>query len=255
MLEEVVEFELGRFLLENKGLNGFWTAYVILHGPQKQNLSPLEDWALNKAPVVKATQERFKIFREHLQSRVKDDAVFASVPCGLMDDLLGLDYTNAPNAKLMGIDLDQNSLDLAAKNAENLDKSAMVNFANRNAWNLGVVDACDVLTSNGLNIYEKDDDKVIELYKQFYKALKTGGTLITSFLTPPPMLSPESSWKNFELQDVLKQKALFADVLQTGWQCFRTERQTLTQLEAAGFKNIQVIYDSQGMFPTVIAEK
>jgi len=45
---------------------------------------------------------------------------------------------------------------------------------------------------------------------------------LNSFLTPPPMMSPESSWKNFVLADVIKQKALFADVLQTGWQCFRT---------------------------------
>src|SRR5579872_4130915 len=47
ILEQLTEFELGRFLMVNKGLNGYWTAYIILHGPQKQGLSPLEYWMLH----------------------------------------------------------------------------------------------------------------------------------------------------------------------------------------------------------------
>ena len=38
ILEELQSFELGQFLLANKGLDGFWTAYVILHGPAKKIL-------------------------------------------------------------------------------------------------------------------------------------------------------------------------------------------------------------------------
>ena len=63
MLEEVSEFELGRFLLKNKGLNGYWTAYIILHALHKKDLSPLEEWIIHKAPAVKATRERFHIFQ------------------------------------------------------------------------------------------------------------------------------------------------------------------------------------------------
>lgn len=62
LLTQLTQFELGKFLLKNKGLNGFWTAYIIIHGPQMKNLHPLEQWILHHAPAVKATQERFEIF-------------------------------------------------------------------------------------------------------------------------------------------------------------------------------------------------
>jgi hypothetical protein len=73
LLEQLSQFELGRFLLLNKGLNGYWTAYVILHGPKKQNLHPLEAWVLHYAPSVRATQERFRIFQKVLQENLRDN--------------------------------------------------------------------------------------------------------------------------------------------------------------------------------------
>ncbi len=94
LLEEFASFDLGEFVLENKGLNGYWTAYVMIHGPKKTSLSPLEHWFLNESPAMLATQERFGIFRTELQERIKDGMSIASAPCGLMDDLLGLDYSN-----------------------------------------------------------------------------------------------------------------------------------------------------------------
>ena len=109
LLEQLNEFELGRFLLMNKGLNGYWTSYIILHGPQKQQLHPLEHWMLHNSPAVLATQERFGIFKKHLQQQLKTGMTLASVPCGLMDDLLGLDYSAHYDIKLVGIDLDEKS--------------------------------------------------------------------------------------------------------------------------------------------------
>lgn len=245
---------MGRFLLSNKGLNGFWTSYIILRGPKKNNLEPLEEWLLHKAPSVVATQERFKIFQTLLQNNVKDNMTIASVPCGLMDDLLTLDYSNVKNIKLVGIDLDQNSLKLARENAlaHNINN---VEFSQQDAWQLKNQEEFDIITSNGLNIYEPIDDKVTGLYKKYYKALKPGGILITSFLTYPPALAKDSPWKNVDKQDALKQKAIFSDIIGVAWQAFRTEELTKSQLEIAGFKILEVISDSHGIFPTVIAQK
>jgi SAM-dependent methyltransferase len=255
LLEQLTQFELGRFLLLNKGLNGYWTSYVILHGPQKQSLSPLEDWLINKAPVVRATQERFAIFKSNLQQLLTSGMTIASIPCGLMDDLLGLDYAPYHDINLVGIDLDEGSLALASDNAKKIDPKVNVSLVKKNAWDLGAYEQYDIITSNGLNIYEPDDQKVVALYKEFFKALKTTGVLVTSFLTPPPALSPYSPWKDFDAAQVLKQKAVFGDILQVGWQTFRTEQQTKDQLIQAGFSDIEVIYDTQGMFPTIIAKK
>ena len=92
LLDQLSHFELGRFLLMHKGLNGYWTAYIIRQGLQQKNLHPLEMWILHHAPAVKATQERFKIFQKVLQDNLKDHVTIASIPCGLMDDLLLLDF-------------------------------------------------------------------------------------------------------------------------------------------------------------------
>ncbi len=254
LLEQINEFELGRFLLLNKGLNGYWTSYIILHGPQKQQLHPLEHWLLHHAPAVVATQQRFALFKKHLQQQMKSGMTLASVPCGLMDDLLGLDYSDHYDIKLVGIDLDENSLKLAQENVQKHQNMA-VSLIKKNAWDLEIDEQYDILTSNGLNIYEPDDKKVVALYKQFFKALKPQGILITSFLTPPPVLAPNSTWKNYDPAAALKQKAVFVDILQVAWQSFRTEEQTREQLMEAGFTDIDIIYDKQGMFPTVIARK
>ena len=66
LLHQLNEFELGRFLLSHRGLNGYWTAYIILHAKLQKELHPLEDWLIHCAPGILATQERFEIFQEKL---------------------------------------------------------------------------------------------------------------------------------------------------------------------------------------------
>jgi ubiquinone/menaquinone biosynthesis C-methylase UbiE len=254
LLKQLSEFELGRFLLQNKGLNGYWTAYLIIHAPQKTDLSPLEAWMVHSSPVIKSTRERFGIFQIEIQKRLKNDMTIASMPCGLMDDLLLLDYTNFQNITLIGMDLDERSLTLAEQNAEK-QGITKAEFIKKDAWNLEVIEEFDLIASNGINIYQPDDEKVVELYKEFYRALKFDGILVTSFLTPPPSLSPDSTWRNYNPADVLKQKAVLTDIIGVKWQVFRTEAKTRQQLEKAGFVILEVIYDSQGMFPTIIALK
>ncbi len=255
LLQQLTEFKLGHFLLTNRGLNGYWIAYAILHGIQKSDLSSLEHWFLHKAPIVKSTQERYQIFKTQLQKHVTNDVKMASIPCGLMDDLLCLNYSDVQGTEITGIDLDEESLHLAFENSKEYNVKN-IQFMNRDAWNLRITNEYDLITSNGLNIYEPDDGKVIDLYKEFYAALKVGGTLITSFLTPSPLMSAESTWKNFDMADIMKQKAILIDIVQVVWQqAYRTEAQTRQQLEAAGFTVQEVIYDSQGMFPTVLARK
>jgi SAM-dependent methyltransferase len=254
LLEQLTQFDLGRFLLEQGGLNGYWTSYLIFNAPQA-NITPLEEWILNNCPAVLATRERYHIFQGQLQHYVQPNITMASIPCGLMDDLLSLDYNDAKNVKLVGIDLDRESITLAEVNARTYRDTSETSFIKRDAWQLDMHETFNVITSNGLNIYEPDNAKVIALYSGFYQALKPQGILVTSFLTPPPVLSPQSSWQNFDDEAVKKQRAIFADILRVRWQSFRTEAETRTQLETAGFKILDIIYDRQGMFPTMVAQK
>lgn len=254
ILRQLTEFDLGRFLLHNKGLDGYWTSYIILYGLQKDYLAPFEKWLLNSAPLALATRERFYIFQKILQDNLKDGLTLASIPCGIMDDLIHLDTKKFRNINYVGIDYDLKALEFAKRKSMLLESVSSC-FYEKDAWDLKLTSQFDVITSNGLNIYEPEGDRVIKLYRNFYNALKSKGFLVTSFATPPPTLSQDSTWKNYNLNDIMIQKALLVDIIGAKFQAFRTEKQTKEQLEAAGFEKIDFIYDSQGMFPTVIAKK
>jgi len=97
----------------------------------------------------------------------------------------------------------------------------------------------------------------VALYRQFFHALKPGGTLITSFLTPPPGAAAESEWTGGEVnaEDALLQKIVFVDILEAAWQSYRSSALTTQQLVEAGFTNIQIIPDRANIFPTVTASR
>ncbi len=222
--------------------------------PCVENLHPLERWILQDAPIVKATRERFHIFQKYIQNNLKNNINLASVPCGVMDDLSTLDYDSCLGVSVTGIDLDSESLELAAKNAT-INGIKNTYFLQKNAWHLNLPEQFDIIASNGLNIYEQDDAKVIQLYKEFFKVLKSNGSLVTSFVTPPPTPADCGIWVHYKMQDLIKQKAIFSDILQVNWQSFRTEEQTKSQLLEAGFSGIEFTYDVQRMFPMVVAHK
>lgn len=254
MLENLCEFELGRFLLANRGLNGYWTAYCILNYKHARIDNSLEQWLLTKAPGIVATQERFEIFQSLLQNLLSENIHLASLPCGTMDDLLGLDYQNLAHYKLTAIDLDVGSLKLAEENAKSKGIKN-VTFIQRDAWALDVHQEFDVLTSNGLNIYEGNEKRLIELYKQFHQAIKPGGHLIISYINPPKSLDPASPVRPHNEEDFIKQAALFSDVIKSGWQWFQSESSIRNQLEQAGFSIEQIHFDQQRIFPTILAKR
>lgn len=266
LLEELSSFELGKFLIETGGLNGFWTHYVVTH-PQKGRLTnldiegspfcPLESFLLNSSPSSLATQERFNIFKEQIQSHLQDRHCLASIPCGIMSDLLDLNYSNLKNFNLYGIDLDPETISLAKSYAKEKSLLSNCNFLLQDAWSLDMSEKFDLISSNGLAIYEPDDEKVIGLYQKFYKALKPQGLLITSFLTPPPGGKLKTEWRldKINLQDAKLQKILFLDILDVKWQIYRSEKEVKDQLENAGFGKIEIIYDTAHIFPVVTAKK
>lgn len=252
-------FELGRFLLANLGLNGEWTSYVLLH-PDKgrqsglssdgSQLTELEGWLLNRCPIFLATQERFRIFKRITQPLLRDGIQCASIPSGLMDDLLSLDYAAYRDVNLTAVDLDEHSLEKAKGNRSVLNPKIDANFEKADAWSLpGGDERWDLVTSNGLNIYVDDDARCIDLYASFAKALKSGGHLVISFITPA------DTWQPYSKDDLAMQRQIFAEAVPVKWQCVRSEQTTRAQLEAAGFSVVSVEYDTQRMFPAVLARK
>lgn len=260
VVDQLASFELGRFLLVNRGLDAYWTHRLVTYVPgtlKRGEVSDLEYQVFEQMPAVLATRERFGIFRREVQAMLKPGIALASVPGGLMGDLLLLDHTACPDATLLGVDLDQRALDGARALATERGLAPQLTLRHADAWEMDLNGAADVLTSNGLNIYEPDDERVTALYRKFFDALKPGGRLVTSFLTPPPMLSPESPWDMSAVTPALLglQHLLFVKIIEAKWSAFRTQAQTRAQLEAAGFTEMTFIDDRARMFPTVVARK
>lgn len=258
-VDELSEFELGRFLIKNKGaLSGYWTWYVILGFNSGKIQSQLEKFILEKAPVILATRERFGIFQQLLIDAIQSHSVVCSVPCGMMADLLTLELPEkVQEVRFVGIDFDGMVFQLAQDLAKQVKCGHQCDFFKKDAWALGVSNQYDVVTTNGLNIYEKDDDRVVALYKGLHETLKVGGTLICSALTPPPTLDQNCEWDFAHIdQDALKFSAmLFRSILAATWANFRSSAKTVSQLEAAGFENVQIHWDTRKMFPTFSAQK
>lgn len=268
LLDQLSQFSFGRFLLQNRGINGYWTHAMLTHPWHRRNLgidlqgkplTPLEQFILDKAPSMQATQERFQIFLEQNQTMVYPGAVLACVPCGLMGELLYLQYDEAAKktVRLVGVDFDAETLIQAEQLAEQQALSSVTHLLQCDAWSLNINSEWDLISSNGLNIYEPDTDQVIALWHQFYAALKPNGRLVTSFLTPPPTLTKHCEWRLSQLNpnDLLLQQILFMDIIDAKFQCYSTSEVIKSQLASVGFKDITIIYDSRRMFPTVIATK
>lgn len=258
IVDELATFEFGRFLMLNSGgWDGFWTWNVISRPDRDEPYScELEKFLFLEAPTVQATRERFHLFQAAIETEIKPGMEVASLPCGLMADLLTL---KPVDARFVGLDLDEKSLELAADFAVEKNLESRSEFIQADAWNLDIEDRFDVLTSNGLNIYERDDERVTELYRSFATALKPGGLLVTSFLTPPPPLAgPEGcEWifPNIDPVALEQQRLVFAEILDATWASYRSTQTTRQQLLAAGFEQIEFNPGTTGMFPTVTARK
>ena len=59
LLEEMNSFPLGKWMLEQKGFNGYRTAYMTLHAPKLKSLPHLENWFIHRAPLVISRRECF----------------------------------------------------------------------------------------------------------------------------------------------------------------------------------------------------
>ncbi|MFI8944568.1 SAM-dependent methyltransferase [Streptomyces syringium] len=260
ILDQLQQFELGRFLLHNRGLNGYWTSYIFRNAPAGPT-TPMEHWLLNNSLLCQA-RERFHRFKEEIAGSVAEGATLASIPCGVMDDLLQQDYRGVEKFKLVGIDIDEESIGYAKENAAEHGLSEHTAFEVRDAWKLGVDGEFDLIVSNGLNMYESDPQRLTDLYRSFHQALRPGGRLLLSFLTPPPpppWVAPEhaAAWEKYDIPeaDLRRELSIMGDIVQVTYLNFSSEDEVRGQLEAAGFTVHAVRYNDHGVLPIITAVK
>ena len=266
ILDDLQKFPLGQFFLERKGADGYWTDYIINYFSQfgqniyKKDNKPLsitESFILEKCPLTLATRERFQIYQKELQERMKENIHFASIPCGMMRDLITLNYSSINSFFLTGIDIDPNSIKFAKKLAVKNENYHHCSFIEGDAWNIQLSHKADVITSSGLNVYVSEKEKREELYFNLFNNISISGSLIISTLTPPPDYSKKSEWnlEKIPKEDILMEKLLFGDILGSNWRNYKDTQETCNELISVGFRNTKIIYDTQRIFPTIIAYK
>ncbi len=263
ILDSLSSFPLGRHILQTSGANGFWTDYMISFPRLEENLAGkmlsmnrLEYFIIFEMPSVIAQRKLFRYSQKIAQTHVRANNKLASIPCGVMRDLLELKIKPIENVCFVGIDFDSESLNVAKKIASEKGISN-VRFEQKDAWNLEIHSEFDFVTSIGLNCYECDRDRVIALYREIYQALKPGGVFFTGVLTYPPGYGNQSDWnlKNIPKHHAEMDQILTRDILDLKFQNYRTLNEIDIDFRKAGFTNISVVPDSYRIFPAVIAIK
>lgn len=269
LAENAARSELGRFLLCARGLN--WRITDLLFDPAYQatlrqqerdhSLGLFDRLVFFTCPLFLATKERFRIFQQQTQPLVADGTVLASLPCGRMRDLLSLDYTHLrQGVRLVGLDKDPEALQgaatLAAETSAIRTPRCSVEFRGCDILKprlteTGIHEEFDVVTSNGLNIY-LTDDQCVTFYRHVYDALKPGGTFITSHIVP----SVEYRWDQINRDHWRLQTVILTVLIGALWEALvKPTRLVQEQLEQAGFRDVRILPDVQGIFPTFVAKK
>lgn len=259
LLNELTTFELGKFLLQNKCLNGYWTNYILTYPVNKQKIeSSLERKMLTEFPSIIATQQRFNVFLQINQTVVKENCKLATIPSGLSNELLVLNYKGIKKFDIFAFDIDIDSLKDSVLNAKKNEIEKKFHIININAWDFDYKNEFDLLSCNGLTIYEKNDYRVKLLYEKFFKSLKNNGLLVTSTMTEPPQGEKNKCEWNFakiDKDNLNLQNIVFTEIIGVKWQIYRSVSFIKSMLLEIGFKEVSVIYDEAKIFPTIIAKK
>ena len=265
MVHQLAQFGMGRYLLLHRGLNAHWSRYLKLLYPQKQRalgvnldgepFTPMERWYL-ESPPAQASQECWQMCRQVLQKQVHDYTTMASVPCGALDDLLELDFASHRHVGLVGVDIDAEALCLAEDNARDHDLIQQVQLRQADAWNLNTRNQWNVVTSKGLAGYEPSFKRLLQLYEQFYLALKPTGVLVTNLWMPyDGKLKPKISLTLKEQKELKRFSLLTRHILQVKWSQIMTQGQMSDLLQRVGFTDIRFSPTTNGLCALVTAKK
>jgi SAM-dependent methyltransferase len=265
LLHEFAQFDLGKFIILNSGLNGYWTEYILYYSedsPRYANITPLEKILITKFPVMLATQQRCKILLDILAKNLRDNISLASIPCGTGHELLNIKgISTTKNLELNFIDLDKEILVLAQQKAQQyqMDSTTKLNFVECDAWKLSKLynNHFNIVVSSGLTIYEHSDDRVLSFFIEVFNSMKSGGIFIISTITLSPLVSQDSEWDLNKIEKEYLQLSfiLFTQVLEVKWGANRSTELMIKLLKQAGFSKMEVIYDEARIFPNIIALK
>lgn len=190
----LTEFALGRFLLVNRGLNGYWTD-VILNRPldpnaNRQYVNSLEEYLMERSPPFVARCEAQRVIHREVRPLLRPGRAVASVPSGLMSEILLATQKPFAGVDLFAIDLDADNFAMIRERYGDRLKGNTLHTLHMDARQLEMSERFDLICSSGLTIYMPNDDDVQALLHLFFTALKPNGKLVTTFGATSEEYSP-----------------------------------------------------------------
>lgn len=244
-LSQLSRFDFGKFLLLNQGYSAKWSHYAMYEFPRlPEPKKPQHDMELKLLNMwnLAGGRQRLDITWSILQPLVNDGVKFLSVPCGYMAELSCLDFKDTKNFKLFGVDIDPDALKGARDFALSKGLEQHLDLQTRDAWNLGFENEFDAVVSLGLNMYIDSDARAVELYREFYKALKPGGRLLVTFGAGPALPQNKDSESSADLidQESLRvHQVIFKEIIQIKTNHRTSSSMIAGQLSKAGFSKIE----------------
>lgn len=258
ILQQLTEFEYGRFLIQHGGINGRWSHYLFYEFPLLEaagkKFHPLEYKMLtNKG--MQSNRERIPLLQSLLVPDLTDGISILSVPCGVMAEVLTMDMSLLKNFRLVGVDLDESSVELARNFARERRLDTQVEFYQRDAWNLNFDGEFDRIVSLGLNMYCQNLESALNLYRSFHRTLKANGKLMVSYLTPTSGPDCERDLKQLSSEEK-RLIPLISEILQIKYvNHLNSSAQIVENLKMAGFKSITCHYSSYRALNIAVAIK
>ncbi|WP_150467149.1 class I SAM-dependent methyltransferase [Francisella sp. SYW-9] len=240
LLSQLDNCPLGRFLIQNRGLNAYWTKVITQN--KGGYSSDFENKLITTFSGFNATQERYLNFKQKISNLLSGSKILA-VPAGLLPEF------SEELILSKKFNIDAYDLDSSCAGQSGLAELEEVNYIVEDVFKMDVKNHYDAVVSNGLNIYLKTKGEVQKFFQILSDSLKQGGVLISSFLIPLDKV---------DIKDLDKAKfgrQIFVDILNVGWTMTHTEDEFCQILYSCGFDIKEIIYDSQKMFPTIVAIK
>ncbi|API85991.1 class I SAM-dependent methyltransferase [Francisella uliginis] len=240
LLNQLESCPLGRFLIQNRGLDAYWTKVITQNKGGYD--SDFEKKLITIPPIFIATQERYQIFKQQIID-LPNNSKILSVPAGLLPEF-SRELILSKNFNIDAYDLDSSC---AAQSG--LAELEGVNYIVKDVFKMDVKNHYDAVVSNGLNIYLKTNNEVQKFFQILNNSLKQGGIIVSSFIASLEDVSIK------KLENAKFGKQIFADILNVTWTKTHAEDEFRQILFSCGFEIKEIIYDSQKMFPTVVAIK
>ena len=201
-------------------------------------------------------RQRLKTAQQILQENLTDGAALLSIPCGYMADLLTLDYSRVNSVRLVGADLDTESIEGASQFAAELGLADRTSFVQTDVWDLQYDAEFDQISCLGLIPYVTESRKE-DLFRIFFKALKKSGKLLAQFRTAPKRVNAgtEMDLSSVPEEDARLSEVIYSEIFEMRNSNFSSSASITRQLLAAGFSNVEVIFDQYKVLGIAVAQK